>query len=112
MKWVAIVFVVIDLLSIPAANAGGHIAHLGGALFGWLFVVVMRHSNTLRSAKPKKRMSAKRKKANNSRPLTDEEYNHRRAQDQKRVDAILDKISKSGYENLTKEEKEFLFKYK
>ena len=46
------------------------------------------------------------------RPLTDDEYNRRRANDQKRVDEILDKISKSGYENLTREEKEFLFNYK
>lgn len=107
MKWLAIIFVVIDLLSIPAANAGGHIAHIGGALFGWLFVVVMRHGSALRLAKPKIR---KPKKTKTSRPLTDDEYNRRRADNQKRVDAILDKISKSGYENLTKEEKDFLFK--
>lgn len=129
LKWVAIVFVIIDLLSIPTSNAGGHIAHIGGALFGWLFVVVMRLLNKpsgnsysakrttplgqkirdLFSRKPK--MKAKKGNAS-GRPLTDEEYNLRRAEDQKRVDAILDKISKSGYENLTKAEKEFLFKYK
>lgn len=110
MKWVAIAFVIIDLLSIPAANAGGHIAHLGGALFGWLFVVFMRNGNFLHKVKPKKRPT--HKKESSSRPLSDDEYNRRRAEDQKRVDAILDKISKSGYENLSKAEKEFLFKYK
>ena len=46
------------------------------------------------------------------RPMSDEEYNRRRAADQKRVDAILDKISRSGYDTLSKEEKEFLFKFK
>ncbi len=110
MKWVAIAFVIIDLLSIPAANAGGHIAHLGGALFGWLFVVFMRNGNFLHKVKPKKRST--HKKESSSRPLSDDEFNRRRAEDQKRVDAILDKISKSGYENLSKAEKEFLFKYK
>ena len=90
MKWLAVIFVVIDLLSIPAANAGGHIAHIGGALFGWLFVVVMRHGSALRPAKPKIR---KPKKTKTFRPLSDEEYNRRRADNQKRVDAILDKIS-------------------
>ena len=38
IKYVAIAFVIIDLLSIPASNAGGHIAHLGGALFGYLYL--------------------------------------------------------------------------
>ena len=45
------------------------------------------------------------------RPMTDEEYNERKVAEQKRVDEILDKISKSGYDALSKEEKEFLFKY-
>ena len=97
-----IIIVVVDLLSIPANNAGGHIAHIGGALFGWLFVVAMRWKNK----KPRKAPSAGR------RPLSDDEYNRRRADDQKRVDAILDKISKSGYDKLSKEEKEFLFRQK
>ena len=44
--------------------------------------------------------------------MSDEEYNRRKVMEQKRIDAILDKISKSGYENLTREEKEILFKYK
>jgi hypothetical protein len=44
------------------------------------------------------------------REMTDEEFNAAKADDQKRMDEILDKISKSGYDNLTKEEKAFLFK--
>ena len=42
--------------------------------------------------------------------MTDEEYNAQRAEKQKKIDAILDKIAKNGYESLTKDEKEFLFK--
>ena len=44
------------------------------------------------------------------RPVSDEEYNRRRAENDRRIDEILDKISQSGYEKLTPEEKEFLFK--
>ncbi|MBR4715794.1 MAG: rhomboid family intramembrane serine protease, partial [Bacteroidales bacterium] len=112
MKYVAMAFVVIDLLSIPASNAGGHIAHLGGALFGWLYVVAMRAnvSNVLKS-KPFQRKKSQQS-SRGGRPMSDDEYNRRRAADQKRVDAILDKISRSGYDTLSKEEKEFLFKFK
>ena len=119
MKYLALAFIVIDLLSIPASNAGGHIAHLGGALFGWLYVVALRWNSKRGGSRPKLKIKHKpRKKASKERnsgggrPMSDEEYNRRRAADQKRVDAILDKISKSGYENLSKEEKEFLFRYK
>jgi hypothetical protein len=45
------------------------------------------------------------------RPLSDEEYNSRKASNQKKIDSILDKIAKSGYKSLTEEEKEFLFKF-
>ncbi|KAF5031567.1 hypothetical protein DSECCO2_626420 [anaerobic digester metagenome] len=53
----------------------------------------------------------KKKVNNNFRPETDDEYRNRRAADNKRVDAILDKISKGGYDSLTKEEKDFLFRH-
>jgi len=46
----------------------------------------------------------------NTRPMSDKEYNYNRAQDQERIDEILDKISKSGYQSLSKEEKELLFR--
>lgn len=106
IKYLAFAFIVIDLLSIPASNGGGHIAHLGGILFGWLYVVVMRWQS-----KRKADMKRSRPKMwEQRRPLSDEEYNSRRADDQKRVDAILDKISQRGYDALSKEEKDFLFR--
>ena len=49
-------------------------------------------------------------KSKTGRPLTDDEYNEIKANKQKKIDLILEKISKSGYESLSKEEKEFLFK--
>lgn len=119
MKWLALAFVLLDMVSIPSSNAGGHIAHLGGALFGYLYIVAMRrlaqgagqHQSRPRIRIHKKRDSQTSQRPS-SRPMSDEEYNRRKVMEQKRIDAILDKISKSGYENLTREEKEILFKYK
>ena len=46
-----------------------------------------------------------------SRPKTDDEYNAERAGRQKKIDEILDKIGRSGYESLSQSEKDFLFKH-
>ena len=110
MKHIVIALIVIDLISIPASNSGGHIAHIGGALAGWVYVVAMRANvGKLLKSKP---FQKKNHKSTSSRPISDDEYNRRRAANQKRIDEILDKISKSGYESLSKEEKETLFNYK
>lgn len=110
MKHIVIALIVIDLISIPASNSGGHIAHIGGALAGWLYVVAMRANvGKLLKSKPFQKNNYK---STSSRPISDDEYNRRRAANQKRIDEILDKISKSGYESLSKEEKETLFNYK
>ena len=116
-KWVAIAFVVIDLLSISSENPGGHIAHLGGALFGFVYGFVVRKSLE-KPAEPKRK---KRKPKMEYTPYeeihdepqvprSDEEYNRQKAEKERDVDAILDKIAKDGYASLTAEEKEFLFK--
>ncbi len=116
-KWLAIAFVVIDLLSISAENPGGHIAHLGGALFGFVYGFVLRKSLG-KPAEPKRK---KRKPKMEYTPYeeihdepqvprSDEEYNYQKAERERDVDAILDKIAKDGYASLTAEEKEFLFR--
>jgi len=106
LKWIAIVFVIMDIVSIPRGNSGGHFAHLGGALFGFLFAYFPKlsflHKPVFTFHKPKIKYTPQR-------PKTDEQYNRERAEQRKRVDEILDKISKSGYQHLTKEEKDFLF---
>jgi len=119
LKYIAIFFVIIDLLSIDKGNSGGHIAHLGGALYGFLYVMLLKKRydpgivfNNLmvkiRSVfKPQPRM---RVRYHAEKPFTDEEYNKQKAEKQKKIDEILDKISKYGYDSLTKEEKELLFK--
>ncbi len=119
LKYLALIFIVIDLLSIPSSNAGGHLAHLGGALWGFIYIILLKKGNdpgkfvsiwikALGSVfKPRPKMRVEYRAG---RPVTDDEYNRRRAENQKRMDQILDKISKHGYDSLTSEEKEILFR--
>jgi membrane associated rhomboid family serine protease len=122
LKHIAIVLVVIDLLSIRQGNPGGHIAHLGGAVWGFVSVWLMRRgldfSMLIPAFSSQERKSRQRKKwkvhhnpsREAGRPLSDEEYNAQRAAHKERMDAILDKISKYGYARLTEDEKAFLFR--
>ena len=116
-KWLAIAFVVIDLLSISAENPGGHIAHLGGALFGFVYGFILRKSlgqpteSKRKQRKPKMEYTPYEEIHDEPQaPRSDEEYNRQKAEKERDVDAILDKIAKDGYASLTAEEKEFLFK--
>jgi len=116
LKHIAIFSVALDVLSIPKGNAGGHIAHLGGALFGYLYIKQLQKGNDysigvttwLNSLsnlfKPKSKLKTVHK-----RPKTDKQFNTEKSAQQKAVDLVLEKISKSGYESLSKEEKETLF---
>lgn len=113
MKWIAIIFVVIDLLSIPKGNSGGHIAHLGGALWGFLYAYLLKKDfDFYLIFKRKARIKVKTRNAHNyhQRPKTDEQYNAERAQEQEETDKILEKIAKNGYSSLSEKEKEFLFR--
>lgn len=119
LKYIALVFVLIDVLSIERGNPGGHIAHLGGALWGFLYAKMLlsgkdpargisrwiKTAGSMFSRKPEMRVNHSQ-----GRPLSDAEYNDQRVDHQKEIDRILDKISKSGYESLSNKEKEMLFK--
>jgi membrane associated rhomboid family serine protease len=116
LKYIAIALVMIDLLSIDKSNPGGHIAHIGGAAYGALMAVNLKYKflslpdfklSTLFKPRPKMKFY---RNENAARPVSDDEYNRKKVENQKRTDEILDKISKYGYDKLTKEEKEFLFK--
>ena len=120
LLYVAIFVIFLDVLNLASYdNVGGNIAHLGGALMGYLFIVQYKKGRDM--ANPfnrffdwtgnlfggtRSRMKVVYKKSK----LTDEEYNQNRVINQKQVDAILDKISKSGYESLSKSEKDILFR--
>ncbi len=128
IKYIAAVIVLIDLIGLSyMRNIGGHYAHLGGALTGWWlireamkgrdwsagfnrFFYALRNLLSPRGRPKKTRLRVKhRTAAPSSRPISDEEYNHIRAEKQKKIDQILDKISRNGYESLTRDEKDFLF---
>ena len=117
LKHIAIVSIVLDIMSIPQGNAGGHIAHLGGAFFGYLYVKQLNSGNDIANSFNKimdnlnsyLKKDPKLKKAY-SRRKSDQDYRKEKVQNQAKIDNILDKIAKSGYEGLTKEEKDILFK--
>ncbi|WP_222984608.1 rhomboid family intramembrane serine protease [Flagellimonas meishanensis] len=120
--YVGAFFVLIDLIQIPyGGNVGGRLAHLGGAFLGYLYARQLLHGRDIGSAfgklwsgildlfKPKERTAPLKTvyKKNNSQ---EKNANYEREVRQKKIDTILDKISKSGYESLSKAEKDFLFK--
>lgn len=113
MKWVAIIFVIIDFLSITNGNSGGHIAHLGGALWGFIYAYMLRKNIDIYlifKRKPRIKVKYEKKDNHQQRPKTDEQYNAERAMEQEEVDRILEKIAKNGYASLSEKEKEYLFK--
>lgn len=115
LKYIALISVLLDLISIPNGNAGGHIAHVGGAAFGYLFIKLLYSNSSIPGFldaiyhavsswfKPKSNLHIKHKSkvvknASSGKP------------NQLEIDAILDKISKNGYESLSQKEKDILFK--
>lgn len=121
LLYIGIAFMMLDVIQIPYGNAGGHIAHLGGALLGFIYAnnlkkgidiglpverIISKLFNLLQLNKSKLNVAFKNKsKKNFNDPNDDDLKKH-----QKKIDEILDKISSSGYESLSKKEKDFLFK--
>ena len=122
LKWVALVYLVIDLISVRQGNnSGGHIAHLGGAIYGYLAarqlrngrdisLVFVRFLEKLMRPFGRGRSRLRVEKHFAGRRRSDADFNAAKRDQQARVDAILDKISRSGYDSLSKEEKDLLFK--
>lgn len=119
LKYIALAIVVIDFLFITSNNAGGHIAHLGGALAGWLFASGLNsgHDYTkwinnfidlffnfkfTRKKKPKMKIYYGER-------AKDYSYNEKKKQNSDEIDRILDKLRKSGYDSLSSNEKKTLF---
>ena len=102
LKYIALIYIILDFLNIPNGNAGGHIAHLGGAIFGFFYVKKF----TQKSAKNKKNQFLSYLK----NIFNFQKSKNKKSYKMKEIDLILEKISKSGYNSLTKIEKELLFK--
>lgn len=110
--WViALVLIGLDVIQLFSDNSGGHLAHLGGSLFGFLYGNYLKGSlnDFIPNFKFKQKKKAPLRKVHDQKTIT---KNIKTDEVQKRIDVILDKISKSGYDSLTQEEKEFLFKQK
>jgi membrane associated rhomboid family serine protease len=113
--WVlAVIWVVISAFGAVGVNSGSALSHLGGASIGFLLTTYFKEGAVLESLfnkKTKKTPFQKVYKTNKSSLKTQPSYSKKK-QNQRKVDLILDKISKSGYEALSKEEKDFLFNQK
>lgn len=115
LKYIAAVVLLVDIISIPDSNAGGHIAHIGGAIFGLYFIYQLKKGKDILESCEKAfnrlifKSNKKTFKTVHKRPKSDDEYRSEKAEKVKNVDLILDKIAKSGYESLSKDEKEQLF---
>jgi membrane associated rhomboid family serine protease len=117
IKYIALISIVIDVISIASTNAGGHIAHLGGAFFGFIYASRYKAGVDLSSGIVKLLYSIRnwfkpgpRMRVTRNVPADDLEYNRMKKDRQEEIDRVLDKISQSGYSNLSKEEKELLFR--
>lgn len=116
IKYIALAIFILTSFMDFSVNSGGKLAHMGGALFGFFYILNLRKGRDIAKGfnriidslttlfKPRKKMKVSYKK-----PVTDYEYNKIKSDRQLKINQILDKISKGGYDSLTKEEKEFLF---
>lgn len=114
LMYLGIALVILDVLQIPSGNAGGHLAHLGGAALGYVYASQLKKGTDIgwrfellwtgigKLFSPANKMKTVYKSPKKYRQKPSDSH-------QKKIDAILDKISVSGYESLTKEEKDYLF---
>jgi membrane associated rhomboid family serine protease len=117
IKYLALAIFIFTSVMDFSVNSGGKLAHIGGAIFGYFYIINIRHGHDIGKGlnkiidffvtifKPRKKLKVTHKKA-----ATEYEYNRIKTEHQSRINNILDKISKGGYDSLTKEEKELLFK--
>lgn len=122
LKYIAMILVALDILGLFTLNQGGNVAHLGGALLGYLYATRLREGKDIGKGferlmdtvvgwfqtKSTLKTVYKKPRKGEFAGKTKDEFNTFNTQ--KKIDLILDKISKSGYESLTAEEKEFLFR--
>lgn len=117
IKYMALAIFVLTSVMDFSVNSGGKLAHMGGALFGYLYTFNLKRGKDLGKRlnhvidffvtlfKPRRNLKVTHKK-----PVTEYEFNKMKAEHQAHINSILEKISKGGYDSLTREEKETLFR--
>jgi membrane associated rhomboid family serine protease len=117
IKWIAFVSVLLYIINLSGDNAGGNFAHLGGAAWGWIYMTQLVAGKNITGRfdrmthtfftwfKPRTKLKIKY-----NSPNPEYEYNRRKGVQQDEINHILDKIGKSGYDSLTFDEREILFK--
>jgi membrane associated rhomboid family serine protease len=119
--YIGLVIVVLDVIGLFSVNQGGSVAHLGGNILGYLYATQLQKGTDIGKGLErfidrianlfKAKSSLKTVHKSKKKPYVGHNKNEfNEFNKQKRINLILDKISKSGYESLTKEEKEFLFR--
>ncbi len=116
IKYMALAIFILTSVMDFSVNSGGKLAHIGGALFGYFYIISLKQGHDIGKGfnkiidffvtmfKPRKKLTITHKRVAN-----EYEYNKIKAEHQKKINFILDKIAKAGYDSLTKEEKEELF---
>jgi hypothetical protein len=120
IKWIALVTVLLSWVTISGGNPGGGIAHLGGALLGFIFIKQLKAGRDIGapitairewfSRGPNMRVTHRQPVATSARSAGSTKSSGSAAAGQDEIDLILDKISHSGYESLSKDEKQKLFR--
>ena len=117
LKYLALAIFILTSILDFSVNSGGKLAHIGGALFGYFYAISYRQGKDIGKGlnriidflvtlfKPRKRLKVSYKK-----PSNEYEYNSQKVERQAEINKILEKISKGGYDSLTKSEKDLLFK--
>lgn len=119
--WIAAITVLLSFIDMAGNNGGGNIAHIGGAIWGFLYIKQLKKGNDfmkrfnnwlfsiekLFQRKNKMRVSYRRESAQR---MSDWDYNKKKKIEKENINEILDKIGKSGYDSLSKREKEILFR--
>ena len=108
-KWFVLIYGLLELFTgFSSIDNVAHFAHVGGMVFGLLLILYWKNQGNGGNSKFKIKFN--KNKSGNGRAKSDWDYNKERHDEDRKTDEILDKISRDGYDSLTKEEKEFLFK--
>lgn len=128
IKYIVFFFIILSVAQSAGSNAGGNLAHLGGAIMGFCYVKLLQHGTDLgrpiywvmegwsSMLRPKPAVKVSYRQRSNASPQVSPyaaaggQPSTLSTPDQDEVDLILDKISRSGYESLTREEKQKLFR--